>query len=265
MSASNFFNSFKIIFSITFSQIIRSKKTVFMSILAFLPVLIAIYYRLSGRQSFIPPDQALSHVMVFFLLFLSVLISLFYGTALIADEIDNKTIIYLFTRPVKKYWIVFGKFAVYMLGVLLILIPPMILTFLIIAIGGGMSSDFLTSLGLFGKRLGVTVLALIVYGMIFMFLGTWRKYSVLIGLLFAFGWEKMIILVPGVVRKFSVVHYLISIYPGNIIKSKFIGIPEGMITNSTVTTSIVILLVTTFVFLGLSIFTIYRKEYRLEL
>lgn len=255
----------KVIFAITFSQTIRSKKTIFMTILAFLPVLLAAYYRISGREEFMAPDQALSHFMMFYLLFLSTLVALFYGTAIVADEIDNGTIICLFTRPVRKYWIVIGKLAAYMSGVLLIMIPPVILTFLIVRIGSNMPSSFSDSLSLFCERMGLVILALVVYGIIFMFLGAWRKHSVLIGLVFAFGWEKMILAVPGIVRKFSVVHYLFSAYPEKPMTKELNMFPEGMISYTPVFTSIIILLAIAVAFLGLTIFTIYRKEYRSDI
>lgn len=262
----------KVIFGITFRQAIRSKKTIFMLILTFLPVLLAIAYRVLGRdvspnQPFsrvirMDPEQVLTVIMPFFLQFLSVLNALFYGTAIVADEVDNKTIIYLFTRPVRKYWIVLSKFAAYMVEVLLILVPPMVITFLILVAGSGMSSHFAGSLSLFGKQLGTTVLALITYGAVFTFFGIWWKRPVLFGLLFAFGWEKMAIVAPGVVRKFSVIHYLMSLLPQGPAARQFMRSLKA--TSSDPAFSIFILALITIVFLGLSIFAIHRKEYRFE-
>jgi ABC-type transport system involved in multi-copper enzyme maturation permease subunit len=274
MSESSFLHSCKVIFGITFGQTIRSKKTVAMLIVTFLPVLLAVCYRILGRdvppeQPFsrivrISPEKALSLIMPFFLQFLSVLVALFYATALFADEIDNRTIIHLFTRPIRRYSIVVGKFAAYMLEVFIVLVPPMVLTFLIIATDDVTSSDFAARLGLFGKGLGVITLALIVYGAVFTFFGARLKRPVLFGLIFAFGWEKMVLAVPGVIGKFSVIHYLVSVLPPT---TRSIGEFHMMIKGisfSSPALSIVILLVITSIFLGLSIFTIYRREYRFE-
>ena len=262
----------RVVFGITFRQAMRSKKTIFMLIAVFLPVVLAIVYRILGRdvapnQPFsrivrMNPEQTLSLIMPFFLQFLSVLVALFYGTALIADEVDNKTIIYLFTRPVRKYLIILGKFAAYISEVFIILIPPVLLTYVIIATDKGVSSSFAESLSLFGKQFGVTLLSLIVYGAIFTFFGLWWKRPVLFGLLFAFGWEKMIIVVPGVVRKFSVIHYLMSILPQGPEARRFMQSIKATSTDPVL--SVVILLIIASVFLGLSIFTFYRKEYRFE-
>lgn len=273
-SRSNPLQSCKVIFDITFGRTLRSRKTVFILIVAFLPVLLAVCYRILGRdvapeQPFsrvltMNPEQALSLMIPFFLQFLSVLVALFYATALVADEIDNRTITYLFTRPIGKYSIILGKFAAYILEVFIILIPPMVFTFLIIASHSGISRSFADSLGIFSKQLGVTILALIVYGTIFTFFGARLKRPVLFGLLFAFGWEKMAMAVPGVVRKFSVIHYLMSAFPGGTTARGFLRLPSGASSPSSPIFSIVMLLAITIIFFGLSILTVYRKEYRFE-
>ncbi len=270
MPGSGSLQSCKVIFGIAFGQTIKSKRTVFALIVAFLPVLLAVLYRIWERdlRPYQPPshvmaaEQVLSLFMLLFLQFLSVLIALFYATAIVADEIDNRTITYLFTRPIRKYSIILGKFAAYLLEVFLLLIPPMLLTFLIIAIGGGTSTSFVDKLSIFSKQLGVTVLALVVYGAVFTFFGTWWKRPLLLGLIFAFGWEKTVLVVPGTVRKFSVIHYLMSLFPKAPVHKGFMNLPQA--ANSSPAVSIIVLLIITCIFFGLAIFTLYRKEYRFE-
>ncbi len=242
-----------------------------MLVVAFLPVLLAAGYRIFGRGSSTDPEQVLSLIMPSFLQFLSVLVALFYATALMADEIDNKTITYLFTRPVRKYSIIIGKFAAYLLEVSSLLIPSMLLTFLIIAAGNGIFSKPILGLSHFSKQLGATILALIAYGSIFTFFGAWWKRPVVLGLLFAFGWEKMAIVAPGAIKKFSVIHYLMSLFPESTAMRGFRphgppGMPgmPGIIPDSSALVSIIVLLAITSVFLGLAIFTVYRKEYKFE-
>ena len=263
-----FLQTSRVVFGITFRQTIRSKKTIFMLVVTFLPVLLGAYYRIFGRGEPVTPEQVLSFIMPFFLQFLSTLVALFYATALVADEIDNKTITYLFTRPARKYSIIMGKYAAYMLEVSLLLIPPMLLTFLIIAAGNGIFSKPILGLGHFGKQLGATILALIVYGAIFTFFGAWWKRPVVLGLLFAFGWEKMALIAPGTIKKFSVIHYLMSLFPEGAVMRNFRahgppGMP-GVIPDSSPLVSIIVLLAVTGVFLGLAILTVYRKEYKFE-
>ena len=256
--------SCKVIFDITLKQTIWRKKTIFMLIATFLPVLLAIYYRIFVGAGEADPERVLSTIMLFFLQFLPALVALFYASSLIADEVDSGTIIYLFTRPVQKYSIIVGKFLTYILEVSLILVPPMLLSYLIIAAGNGISSVPALSLAHFGRQLGVTMLALLTYGAIFAFLGAWSKRPVVIGLLFAFGWEELVLVIPGAISKFSVVHYLISMFPAGKMMEGFGGIklPSGLVPDSSPLSSMVILLSIIVVFLSLTIFTIYHKEYK---
>ena len=259
---SSVLQSCKLIFGITFRQTIRSKRTVFVLILTFLPVVIAVFYRIFAARTPIMPGDALLSIMLFFMQFLSVLVALSYATALVADEIDNKTITYLFTRPVRKYSIILGKFAAYLLEVLVILAPPILLTFVIIATDSRILNSFTLSLSVFGRRFGVIVLGLIVYGAIFTFFGVWWKRPVLLGLVFAFGWEKVVIFVPGALRKFSIIHYLMSLFPGA--EKLKMGMPGQLIPITSAPLSITILLIIAIVFIVLSMFVIHRKEYKFE-
>ena len=52
-------------------------------------------------------------LMVFFLQFYIVILALFYGTSITAEEVENRTLCYLITRPIPKPAIVLGKFAAY--------------------------------------------------------------------------------------------------------------------------------------------------------
>ena len=260
MLSTNFLRQFKTIFFMTFGQMFWSKKTFFISIISLLPVILALIFRFSRHS----PNDASAIFSIFalaiFVSFLSILVSLLYSTAIVADEIDNKTITYLLTRAVSKSSIILGKFAAYLLGAFLVLFLSLLITLLLTATDPKMQHTFVSNLNLFGKYLGVIVLALITYGSIFTFFGASFKHPVIIGLLFAFGWEKIAVIVPGLIQKISIVHYLLSAFPTDRIP-KHIG--DGLF-KSTIqpVPSIIILLIIAGVFLGLSIFVLYHKEYR---
>ena len=257
-----FLQSCKLIFGITFRQSMRSKKTIFILLLTILPAILAVFYRIFQSRTAMSPQNALMAIMMFYLQFVSVLVALFYATALVADEVDNKTITYLFTRPIRKYSIILGKFAAYIVEVLLIIVPPILITFVIVVANSGISGDLSPVLSMFFKRLGVIILGLITYGAIFTYCGVrWRR-PVLIGLVFAFGWEKVVIVVPGALRKFSVVHYLMSAFPG--IDMPRMNIPRQLFPSISASLSIIILIAITFAFIILSIFSFQRREYKTE-
>jgi len=252
----NFLRQFKTIFSMAFRQMFWSKKTFFMSVISLLPVVLAIILRFI-RHSYDATSIFSIFALLIFVLFLSILVSLLYGTSIVADEVDNKTITYLLTRSVSKSSIILGKFTAYLLGAFLLLFLSLLIILLLTATNPKM---FVSNLGLFGKYLGIIALALVAYGSIFTFFGAGFKHPVIIGLLFAFGWEKIAVVVPGLIKKISVVYYLLSAFPTDQLPK---DISDGLF-KSTIqpALSIIILLLVAGAFLGLSVFTIYHKEYK---
>jgi ABC-type Na+ efflux pump permease subunit len=295
-----------------------------MSIVAVLPILLTLLFRFSKHGAADAVDFFPYMILIVYLTFLSILLALFYGTAIISDEVDNKTLTYLLTRPIRKETIILGKFAAYLMGVFLILFTSSLLTFAVIMTdnnsrmptvltrqamrdkwmppGGssGLTSKeqrqvpqelrfweyqeteahrirnelaqkvarrevpmtFSLRWNFLGASLVIIILALISYGALFTFLGTCLKHAVLIGLLFAFGWEKIVLIVPGFVKNFSVIHYLLSSFPKGYIPRQFSMVLFRGTTMqfSNTTFSIILLLIISAVFLGLSIFALYHKE-----
>lgn len=264
----NTIQSCMVIFRITYDRTVKSKKTIFMLILAFLPVILTGYYKISVNMIFLNADQVLNRMASFFLLFLSPFIALFYGTSLMADEVENKTITYLFTRPIQKYIIVMGKLLTYFLITMIFLIPPTVIIYVMLINDNRMPLNISDVFYLLIKQIGTTVLSVVVYGSIFNFFGTRLKHPIISGLLFAFGWEKIVLIVPGIVRKFSIVHYIISIFPNAMnVDKEFVmmGMSELLqVKLSGTIFSIIIVSIITIIFLGLSIYTIYNKEFNFE-
>ena len=59
----------------------------------------------------------------------------------------------------------------------------------------------------------ILALGLAVYGAVFAFVGTWLKRPLVVGLVFAFGWEQVAMALPGYLRQFTVAHYLQALVP----------------------------------------------------
>ena len=60
------------------------------------------------------------------------LAALFYATALVADEVEGRTLTYLTTRPVSRAAIFAGKFAAYLVTDLCLALPACVLTFFLL-------------------------------------------------------------------------------------------------------------------------------------
>jgi ABC-type transport system involved in multi-copper enzyme maturation permease subunit len=204
------------IFDLSLGQMLWSRRSVFLGVLLGGPVAIAIALRIieslatsgfmvNGAQ--IRGDAIFGGVI--WLLFIRVIVPLlgvFYGTALIADEVDDKTITYLFTRPIPRSAVVVGKYLAYLACTILLVLPSvMIVFFLIVPIGGGSIGETFPSLV---ADLGMLVVGLAAYGAVFALVGTRLKRPLVVGLVFAFGWEPTVLLFPGYLKRLTVAYYL---------------------------------------------------------
>ena len=50
-------------------------------------------------------------------------LAVFYGTALMADEVEDKTLTYLFTRPIPRGAVLIGKYLAYLACTILVVLP----------------------------------------------------------------------------------------------------------------------------------------------
>ena len=55
-------------------------------------------------------------------------------------------------------------------------------------------------------------LGLAAYGALFAFMGASLKRPLVIGLVFAFGWEQVALLVPGYLRRFTLAYHLEAVF-----------------------------------------------------
>jgi len=189
----------------------RTGKTRVFALLGLFPVILAVVVRVvfHGRSG----DMAAVFteiLMVFLLQFYIVILSLFYGTSVVAEEIEGRTLSYLITRPLPKPAIVLGKYAACALLMFLMVAVSLSLSFFILNTGRlADPSLYLTFIG----YLGVLGLGILAYTAFFTFLGAVLKRAILVGLVFGFGWENVIQYFPGSTQKFSIVHYLKSVLP----------------------------------------------------
>jgi xanthosine utilization system XapX-like protein len=63
------------------------------------------------------------------------------------------------------------------------------------------------------KDLGLLTLGLAVYGAVFALIGARVPRPLVAGLVLVFGWEQLVLIVPGYLRRFTVAYYLQSLVP----------------------------------------------------
>ncbi|MFC2173575.1 ABC transporter permease, partial [Acidobacteriota bacterium] len=236
-----FFSATWNVFGISFKPKLFSRRAIFITVLAILPVLAALLwwigYGVFGIDDMPSGWSTFSFVMVYIVIqFLVPLVGLFYGTSLIADEVDAKTLTYLTTRPIPKATIPFGKYLSYALASLVLLIPPTVIAYAALTLGDG-TRHFVKHLDDLGFDLLLIFLGLLAYGAVFNLIGIILRRSLVVGFLYAILWESLVSMVPYL-TKLTVMHYLQSLSPHI---SETMGLITLMGQTATATNSIIVL------------------------
>jgi ABC-type transport system involved in multi-copper enzyme maturation permease subunit len=199
-------------------------------------------------------------IVVYFYLRLGVpLAALFYATALIADEVDGKTLTFLITRPIKRSAILCGKFAAYVVTTLALTLPAVVVSFFLLATASGMAGIGGKVPDLF-RDLGVMALALVSYGALFTLAGVLLRRPVIPGVLFIFGWE-LVAHLPGYMPRLTLTAWLQSLIRHRPAQDDLSGL-FGQVLPAAL--SLQVLTAATVVFLGLSLWIFSRREYVIE-
>jgi hypothetical protein len=93
--------------------------------------------------------------------------------------------------------------------VLLLLPAVVIIYFLVVPMGGSIGQVFPLLLA----DLGMLAVGVAAYGAVFALVGAWLKRPLVVGLVFAFGWEQAVLLIPGYLKRLTVAYYLQALVP----------------------------------------------------
>jgi ABC-2 type transport system permease protein len=211
------------IFDLSLEQMLWSRRTVFMALVVGGPLIIALMVRVidlfAAGQGGVQIDgvkvgsAAIFGLMVwvFYLRFAVPVLAVFYGTSLMADEVEDKTLTYLFSRPIPRGAVLLGKYLAYLVCTVAVVLPSVVVVYLLIMSrpGASLAGGFMDLV----KDLVVIVLGLAAYGAVFAWVGAQFKRPLLTGLAFVFAWEPAILLIPGYLRRFSVAYYLQGLVP----------------------------------------------------
>ena len=280
-AAPGFFASGLRIFDLSLGEMLWSRRTIFMMLVAGAPVVIACLLRIivafgapvfedhrttqnGVTQTIRMTGPAIFGLMIwiFYLRFTVPVLGAFYGTSLMADEVEDKTITYLFTRPIRRGAVLFGKYLAYLGCTTCVVLPSVMLVYLLIVpMHGSLGASFIDLV----KDLTLLALGLAVYGALFAFVGAKFKRPLIVGLIFIFGWEQAALAFPGYMKRFTIAYYLQGLVPHAMPSDSVISLVQGIFRESpTLMGSLVGLFVILAVGLAWSAWTVERREYVLE-
>ena len=238
---------------------LKNRKILIVAVAGIIPIFIVFLAKLlqpfinSGEtsiSSFYP-----NFTFLLYLHFLVPIIALFLGTGVIADEVEDNTLQYLLIRPVPRFLIVFTKYLANIFISSLVIVSSLLVTFAIAALGSSESLELGLSFLIYAS--GTLILGLFVYSALFTLLGGTLRHPMILGLLFVFGWEKLITYVPGNAQYFTIMNYLQTLYP--VSNS---GSLSFLFNEISTMTALLVLSALLFIFLGIACYLPGLKEYR---
>jgi ABC-type transport system involved in multi-copper enzyme maturation permease subunit len=260
------------VFDLSLSEMLWSRRTIFMALVVGAPVAISVVLRLldalgapvfkvNGSMMAGPAIFGLM-IWVFYLRFTIPVLGVFYGTSLIADEVEDKTITYLFTRPIPKGSVLLGKYLAYLACTVFVVLPSVVIVYLaIVPMRGSLGASFLDLL----KDLFLLAIGLAAYGAVFAFIGARFKRPLLVGLIFIFGWEQVALAFPGYMKKFTVAYYLQALVPHAMPNDNVISLIQGIFRETpSLPASLFWLFAISGLFLWMAAVSVERKEYVLD-
>lgn len=248
----------KDVFAISIERMLPRPRSFWVFLLLCLPIGLGLLLRIHP-----PPGLSLTGfelygmvVALFFVRNLLPLVALLFGSALISDAVDSKTLTYFLSRPVSRASIFLGEFLAYLVTVLTLTVPCVVLTYLVLSLGTPQGAGF--GAPDLVQDLGACALTLFTYGALFALLGVSLKRPLIPGLLFLFIWEGFVANFPG-----DAPNYTLTAYARSLIRhrpaeeglaelfSKFFGVFE----------SVLVLGVVGVVALALALWIFSRREY----
>jgi ABC-2 type transport system permease protein len=210
------FSSAVRVFDLSLGQMLWSRRSVFLAVLLGGPVALALLIRIlmaTSLGAFRVNGSSVGGSSIFgmmiwllYIRFILPILGVFYGTSLIADEVDDKTITYLFTRPIPRSAVLLGKYLAYLACTVLLVLPSVVLVFFFIVPAGGGSIG--AAFPALAADLAMLAVGLTAYGAVFSLVGARMRRPLVAGLVFAFGWEQAVLLFPGYLKRLTVAYYL---------------------------------------------------------
>ncbi|MDO9537402.1 MAG: ABC transporter permease [Thermoplasmata archaeon] len=190
---------------------------------------------------------------VLILSFIMPIITMIYGTSLIRNEIEDRSITQVITAPLDRRIAYLGYYFSLAAALSLIMLVINLVGWVSFFAQQGMDGDSLTILG---SMCLVSVIGALAYSALFLASGVFLKKPVYFGLFYAFIWESFIGSIPGAISHYTIKHFVRSIASGWL-EWGSIGIYDG----TSVGASIAVLAGVTIAFLVLGAMMFKESEY----
>lgn len=135
-------------------------------------------------------------------------ISMIYGSSIIRDEIDDRSITHIITSPLDRALSYVGYYLALVICLNLMLVG--ITTSGFLSFFGPLGVDS-ASIDIYSSFVGLVFIGSLAYSTLFMLVSLLTSKSIYFGLFYAFIWEGFVGSLPGRIQKVAINHYLKSI------------------------------------------------------
>ena len=142
------------------------------------------------------------------LFFFMPVIAMFYGSSLITDEIEDKSITQIVTAPMNRMLTYVGYYIGLSISVSLIILLILTSGFLVYFGSLGIDSE---AMEVYTGMAAMVVIGSFVYSSLFIMISVLISRPIYFGLFYAFIWEGFIGSIPGNIRLVAVKHYIRSL------------------------------------------------------
>lgn len=189
-------------------EMVRRRRLVALVLINLLPVLVVAAIRIWWPDAGITAQMilsALTHEV--FMPFLIPIVAMAVGVPAIGEQVDDGTIVFTWTRPVRRRAIYLGRLLAAQVVSVLVLSMALVLCFVIMASQGPqvLTWEFLK---LYLQSFLIIGLGAFAYAALFAALGTHFKKPVVPAIVFWFGWENMVSNIPARVQELSLRFHL---------------------------------------------------------
>ncbi|MBS1703002.1 MAG: ABC transporter permease [Armatimonadetes bacterium] len=239
---------------------LRFRKLVAWLILAVAGFALAASWHYLSRGSETPITATDRYVNVVNLLVFRLLplASAIYTTMVVSQEVEQKTIVYLLTRPLDRWQLLVGRWMATVTAVLVISLIGMVATIL----GAGGFGQVHVA---FPRDLLAIFLGAAAYGSLFLFVTLVFNRALIVCVLFAFGWESSVPNLSAGLQKLSILAHMQAIanHPDSQGGKKFLEAISGVLGENTLSgaSSAFTLIVFSVVMVGLSAYWFTTNEY----
>jgi ABC-type transport system involved in multi-copper enzyme maturation permease subunit len=198
-----------------FALTLHSTKKLLFGKKAIITILVAVFVAAvmgyAGSQSHDALDDGMNLMDTLILFFFMPVMAMIFGSSLIRDEIDDKSITHVATAPLDRAFSYLGYYLPLVIAVAVSMVA--ISSVGVFAFFGqhGFGSE---ALQIYVEFLALVVIGSFVYSSLFLAIGVMFSKPVMVGLFYAFIWEGYVGSLPGAIQNASVKHYLRSLGSG---------------------------------------------------